>query len=139
MSARASGPALCLLSGIVAGACTAEPPPCAPGYTPPVTQSPRQPVPLQSLVAAVLADAAGRSGQPVEALQVASAEAVTWSDGSLGCPQPGMMYTQALVPGYRIRIKADAQVLDYHAGQHGGFVLCPPELSVEPVERDEAI
>lgn len=139
MVTRAWALAGCVLSGILAGACTAEPPPSAPGYTPPVTQSPRQPVSLQSLVAAVLADAAGRSGRPVEALQVASAEAVTWSDGSLGCPQPGMMYTQALVPGYRIRIEVDGQVLDYHAGQHGGFVLCPPGLSVEPVGRDEAI
>ena len=29
-------------------------------------------------------------------------EAVTWSDGSLGCPQPGEYYTQVLVPGYWI-------------------------------------
>jgi hypothetical protein len=27
--------------------------------------------------------------------EVVSAKAVTWSDGSLGCPEPGKLYTQA--------------------------------------------
>ena len=53
---------------------------------------------------------AGRCRQALRAwkradLKVLSAEAVTWSDGSLGCPEPGMMYTQALVPGYRVQIR----------------------------------
>jgi hypothetical protein len=29
-----------------------------------------------------------------------------WNDGSLGCPEPGMMYTQALVNGYWLIIEA---------------------------------
>ena len=66
-------------------------------------------------------------------LTVLSAESVTWSDGSLGCPEPGMAYTQALVPGYRIRIQAGAEVLDYHAGRRGLPVLCPAGRAIEPV------
>ena len=65
-----------------------------------------------------------------------SAEAVTWSDGSLGCPQPGMMYTQALVPGYRVRIQAGGQVLDYHAGRSGQPALCPAERAIDPIPAD---
>jgi hypothetical protein len=57
---------------------------------------------------------------------------VTWSDGSLGCPKPGMLYTQALVPGYRVKLKVGSEVWDYHASERGGVVLCPPGLAREP-------
>lgn len=77
-------------------------------------------------IQAALADAARRTGIDVAALKVASAERVTWLDGSLGCPEPDMMYTQALVPGYRIRIEAGGETLDYHAGTRGALLLCPP-------------
>ena len=91
---------------------------------------------LQSLVEKVLEDAARRTGMKVDELKVLSAESVTWSDGSLGCPQPGMMYTQALVPGYRVRIAAAGKVMDYHASARGGFSLCPAGQAVEPTTND---
>ena len=34
------------------------------------------------------------------------AESVVWNDGSLGCPEPGMAYTQALVKGYWVVVEA---------------------------------
>ncbi len=80
---------------------------------------------LQSVIRAAVDDAARRTGQNVSALQVISSEAVTWPDGSLGCPQPGVMYTMATVPGYRVRIQAGDTVLDYHASQRGYLVYCP--------------
>lgn len=88
---------------------------------------------FESLVDAALEDAARRTALDRARLKVISAEAVTWSDGSLGCPKPGVLYTQALVPGYRIRIGAGAEVLDYHAGRRGPPVLCPPDRALEPV------
>jgi len=91
---------------------------------------------LASVTDAALADAARRTGRKPADLKVLSAEAVTWPDGSLGCPQPGMMYTQALVPGYRVRIEVDGQVLDYHAGSSGRPGLCPAERSVDPYPLD---
>jgi hypothetical protein len=87
---------------------------------------------LESVTAAVLEDAVRRTGMDKASLKVESAEAVTWADGSLGCPQPGMSYTMALVPGYRIKVRAGEQVLDYHASQRGYFVLCPAGMAVEP-------
>jgi len=88
---------------------------------------------LASVTEAVLADAARRTGRAKSSLVVQSAESVTWSDGSLGCPQPGVLYTQAMVPGFRIRIRAGEQVLDYHASRRGYFVLCPAVQAVDPV------
>jgi len=89
---------------------------------------------LQSVVETVLADASKQTGLDRESLEVLSAVSVTWPDGSLGCPKPGVMYTQALVPGYRVQIRAGERVLDYHASQRGYFVLCPAGISTAPVE-----
>jgi hypothetical protein len=77
--------------------------------------------------------AAVHSGVPVRQLTALSAQAVTWPDGSLGCPQAGRLYTQALVPGYRIRLNAAGTPLDYHASEHGAMTLCPAGRSTEPV------
>jgi hypothetical protein len=91
---------------------------------------------LDSITAAALADASRHTGLEKGQLKVLSAQAVTWSDGSLGCPAPGMMYTQALVPGFRVRIEAGGRLLDYHAGARGGLVLCPAGRAIEPLPSD---
>lgn len=78
----------------------------------------------------VLADAAQKSGVPQASLRIKSIEAVTWPDGSLGCPQPGAVYTQALVPGYRIVIEAEGKEYAYHAARQGRFELCRKPIGV---------
>ena len=88
---------------------------------------------LQQKVQAALVDAARVSGLPATQLQVLDAAAVTWPDGSLGCPQPGRMYTQALVPGWRVHIQAGGQVLAYHGSMRGGMLLCPAGRGQPPV------
>lgn len=55
---------------------------------------------------------------------VVTAEAVTWSDGSLGCPEPGSVYTQALVPGYLVVLELDGEELEFHASESGEVILC---------------
>jgi hypothetical protein len=45
---------------------------------------------------------------------VVAHDEVIWRDGSLGCPQPGMMYTQALVDGFRIVLRVKGQEVSYH-------------------------
>lgn len=47
-------------------------------------------------------------------IEVAVAEPITWPDGSLGCPEPDGMYTQALVEGYRIVLDAGGEQVAYH-------------------------
>lgn len=61
------------------------------------------------------------------------AEAVTWSDGAIGCPEPDMYYTQALVPGYRLVFRVAGTQYYYH-GQHGKPPFyCPAERAGEPL------
>ena len=67
----------------------------------------------QSVIDEMLQHAADLASAPVEDLVVESAEEVTFSDGSLGCPQPGMMYTQALVDGYRVVIRSGDKTYDF--------------------------
>ena len=88
---------------------------------------------LQSIVEAAKKDAATPSGLSPGAIKVLVAERVTWSDGSLGCPQPDRVYTQALVPGYRVLVRAGEQLLDYHASQRGEPRLCPPDHAQDPL------
>lgn len=87
---------------------------------------------LQALTEAALVDASQRTGRPRSEWSVVSAEAVTWRNGALGCPQPGLLYTDALVPGYRIVIEGAGQRLDYHAGAQGAPLLCPADRAEEP-------
>jgi len=94
---------------------------------------------LVATVKAARADAARRSGLAADSFEIVGAESVTWRDGSLGCPQPGMSYTMALVPGYRIRLRAAGQVLDYHASLHGAPLLCPADRAVEPLPGDHRV
>ena len=90
-----------------------------------------------SILRAALDDAARRTGTAAGALQVISQEAVTWPDASLGCPRPGVNYTQALVKGYRIRIGTPGGELDFHASAAGQLVLCPSSRSVDPAPDDK--
>jgi hypothetical protein len=76
------------------------------------------------LVDAITDDAAERANVQPEEVAVLSAESVTWSDGSLGCPEPGMMYTQALVPGYRVVVEAGGTQMSFHASERGDFRFC---------------
>jgi hypothetical protein len=78
-------------------------------------------------------DADNRSTTARADIKVVSEEAVTWPDGSLGCPKPGMMYTQALVPGYRIVLQAGEQTLNYHAMSRGRPFYCPAGRVAPPV------
>lgn len=54
-------------------------------------------------------------------------EEVTWRDGSLGCPQPGMRYKQVLVNGYRIVLRHGGSEYPYH-----GAGARPPFLCERP-------
>lgn len=77
-------------------------------------------------------DLATRLDAPVEQITVADARRVTWGNGSLGCPEAGMMYTQALVSGYYIRLQSDEADYHYHAGRDGQPFACPAERSLQP-------
>jgi hypothetical protein len=75
-------------------------------------------------VEAAIADASQRFGVEGQEVAVAGALRVTWSDGSLGCPEDGMMYTQALVPGYLLTLEIAGQRVDYHGADGQAPFLC---------------
>jgi hypothetical protein len=86
---------------------------------------------VAALVAPVVADAATRLMVAPAAVTLVSIDAVTWNDGSLGCPKPGEMYTQALVDGHRIVVAAAGTTLDYRVTGPGAFRICE-NASPEP-------
>jgi len=71
--------------------------------SPPPTASSSPSAPVDRAVA----DLAEHLGVDGASIEVVAEEAVTWNDGSLGCAQPGFSYTQALVEGSRITLRAD--------------------------------
>jgi hypothetical protein len=78
----------------------------------------------EEMIAKVKADLASRLGISEEEITVVSAEAKTWNDASLGCPEKGMMYAQVLTPGYRIILEVDGKQYDYRTDDMGHFKLC---------------
>ena len=79
---------------------------------------------LLPLAEAARADLAKRLSISIDPIRVVEAVSVTWPDGSLGCPRPGMMYTQMMVDGARIRLEANGTMYEYHAGGRGVPFLC---------------
>jgi hypothetical protein len=139
--------ALLLAGGLVA--CDSEmgrqPPPTPPDLTQPTppddpedTMPPDQPQPPgpvpQDLLGQMLEEAAAIAGVSVSEVTVERSAAVTWNDGSLGCPEPGQLYTQALVDGYWVVLRAGGRELDFRATQRGDFKLCPPGQGRPPVD-----
>jgi hypothetical protein len=79
---------------------------------------------LDAAVEAAVADLAASAGVDPSQVEVRIAERVTWSDGALGCPEPGMMYTQALVPGYRVVLTVDGTDVAYHGAEGAAPARC---------------
>ncbi|MBN1937200.1 MAG: hypothetical protein JW934_21250 [Anaerolineae bacterium] len=84
------------------------------------------PAEAETAVAWAVADLAERLGIDPAQVQVLAVESVQWSDSSLGCPQPGMMYAQVITPGYLIVLGAGEAQYEYHAGRDGdAAIFCP--------------
>lgn len=60
---------------------------------------------------------------PVDQIQVASSEAVTWPNGCLGVVIPGFMCTDIVTPGFLIVLNAKGQQYEIHTNQNGSSVV----------------
>jgi hypothetical protein len=76
-----------------------------------------------SVIEPVVAEVARIAGVPADQVTVISAEEVTFPDGGLGCPVPGMAYTQALVDGFKIVAEAGGKTYDFR-GSGSTFRQC---------------
>lgn len=79
---------------------------------------------LQKIVTQAKNDLANRLAIDPEQIELLEAASVTWPDGSLGCPQPDMLYTQLQVDGIRIRFRAGEHIYEYHGGGGRAPFLC---------------
>jgi hypothetical protein len=94
------------------------------GGTPSMTSSPPSSAPSGGPVEQAKADLAKRLNVDAAQVTVVSSEEVTWSDGSLGCPEPDMRYTQALVQGNRTVLEVNGTQYNYHSGAGRPPFLC---------------
>ncbi len=69
-------------------------------------------------------DLAARLSVDRAAIEFLAYEPVTWRDGSLGCPQPDMMYTQATIDGYVVQLRHNGQTYNYNGADGGDPFLC---------------
>ena len=84
-------------------------------------------------------DLAERLSLPVDQIEVREVRKVTWPDDSLGCPQPGMDYTQVQQAGLLIRLSASGSVFFYHSGTSLEPFMCensPLNLEANPKEDE---
>jgi len=66
-----------------------------------------------------------RLGVDISEIKLGDIASATWPDLSLGCPRPGRVYGQAIVPGYRITLSAGGRDYVYHTDARTRFVICP--------------
>jgi len=86
---------------------------------------------LQDLIEKAKENLAQRLSIPSSQIDLLEAADVVWSNASLGCPQPGMMYADVLTPGYLILLNANGQEYEYHASKSSDVFLC--ENPIPPV------
>jgi hypothetical protein len=86
----------------------------------------------QSLIEKAKADLAQRLGISVNRIVVVKAIGVVWPDSGLGCPQPGMHYTQVLTEGYLIHLEVNSKTYEYHANRDTRVFLCEYPSSPVP-------
>ena len=87
----------------------------------------------EEVLAEIYADLEARTGAERSAVEVVRAESVTWRDSSLGCPERGKMYMQALVDGYWVVLRHAGEEYDYRANRGGAFVLCTQPDRQQPL------
>lgn len=103
-------------------------PPNMPELVPATPEAESMPLNEQNrpMVERVQQQAAQQAKVDASAVNVVSIEAVEWSDGSLGCPQPGVMYPQVITPGYRVVVEANGTQYEYHTDMNTSVVYCAP-------------
>lgn len=83
-----------------------------------------EPTPQATLAEQAVAMLADHLDITADDITVVSWEEVTWPDGSIGCPQPGMRYTQAIVNGSKVVLEVDGVEYAYHQGGGRDLFLC---------------
>ena len=131
-----------LVVAIVASACATLPPvmggtPAAAvgtgGPATDATVTPPAPVSGNSAINEVARQTlAEQLGINVETVTVVSVSQVEWPNGCLGIQKPGMMCTDAIVPGYQVILEANGKQYEVRTDMTGRAVAVAPEGSSAP-------
>ncbi len=88
---------------------------------------------IDEILQKVKTDLTTRLGIAADApVQIVGVEGVTWSNGSLGLPERGRMYTMALVPGFRITLSYEGTTYAYHTNENGRNIKINPHPATAP-------
>jgi len=87
---------------------------------------------LQNLIEKAKTDLAQRLSISESEISVVDARDVVWSNASLGCPQPGMLYAEGLTPGYLVLLNTNNKDYEYHTGKNSDPFLCENPTSPVP-------
>jgi hypothetical protein len=85
--------------------------------------APQLPISMTPAVSAAITALSGTLNLPPGQITVVSAEAVEWTDGCLGVQKPGVLCTQAIVPGYKIILEARDEQFEFHTDEDGNTVV----------------
>jgi hypothetical protein len=116
---------------------TDSPGPAATGTQPAAASSaiPAVTVPPELLglpqVSQAQADLASRLGAAPADITVVNVEPRTWSDASMGCPDPNMSYAQVPQDGLLVQLAHAGQIYNYHSGGTIPPFLCVQSLTGE--------
>jgi len=110
--------------------------PVAPTQWGDMPKDPPLPIPrspgLKTLIERAKADLAQRLSIPTSQIKVIETKEASWPDGSLGCPQPDVVYSKFPTPGYLVRLEYGVNEFEYHLSIHGDTLYCenpqPPSL-----------
>ena len=89
-------------------------------------------------VKAAIGDLLDKKGGDLSLIQIERAEQVTWSDGSLGCPEPGMLYVQVLTLGVWLILSHEGQVFDYRISGSNAR-LCEQSERRDPLDHEPIV
>lgn len=85
-----------------------------------------------AVVEAAQAALAKTLGVETTAIQVVASTEAEWPNGCLGVEQPGVMCTQAIVPGYQVILGANGTTYEVRTDRTGGQVAIVPQAQPVP-------
>lgn len=83
---------------------------------------------MQQMLDLAMERLAADQGVAKSDVAVITSEPATWSDSSLGCPQPGVDYLQVITEGYRFVLEVNTQQYEVHTDTDRSVVFCPNVL-----------
>ena len=86
----------------------------------------KPPAEAKRVVELAIDDLIQKTGVELKAVRLVSVEAVQWSDASLGCPKPDMVYAQVITPGFLVVLEAMGDEYEYHTDVGRFVVPCQP-------------